>query len=85
MAGVLAAFEAYQRAPETAREWQARVRARLGLEVAEERASGRTQDAIAERLGRTREQVRRYEESYREWTRAHPGEDLRAAGQHEPA
>ena len=76
MAGVLAAFEAYQKSPKVADQWKARVRARLGLEVAQERANGTTQDAIAECLGRTREQVRRYEEAYREWTRAHPGDDL---------
>ena len=80
MAGVLAAFEAYKESPKVADRWKARVRARLGLEVAQERAKGTTQDAIAEQLRRTREQVRRYEEAYREWVRDHPGDDLRSPG-----
>lgn len=80
MAGVLAAFRAYEEsqdeAAEAARAIVDRAEALLGQEIHLERKSGTKQLAIAAKLRRTREQVRRYERTYREWLRDHPGETL---------
>jgi hypothetical protein len=78
MAEVLAAHQAYKRADSEALELRARARARLGLAIVQERDSGTPQETIARRLGRTREQVRRYQQAYAEWLRDHPGESLSA-------
>lgn len=80
MAGVLAAHQAYLDAPDEARELLARRRAQLGLAVARERGQGTSQRAIAERLGRTREQIRRYQQAYDDWQHDHPDEQLEAVG-----
>jgi hypothetical protein len=74
MAEVLAAHQAYKLADDEALELRARARARLGLAIAEERDRGTPQEAIARRLGRTREQVRRYQQAYRDWLRDHDGQ-----------
>lgn len=79
MAEVLEAHKAYLDAPEEARELIARRRAQLGLAVVQERGRGTTQGKIAERLGRTREQVRRYQQAYDDWLRDHPDQPLDAA------
>lgn len=80
MAGVLAAFQAYEKsqdeAADAARAIVDRAEARLGQEIHLERKAGTKQLAIAARLRRTREQVRRYEQAYRDWVRDHPGETL---------
>ena len=76
MAEVLAAHAAYKQADDDALELRARARARLGLAISLERSAGTPQEAIARRLGRTREQVRRYQQAYRDWNRDHPGETL---------
>ena len=76
MAGVLAAHVAYKQADDEALELRARARARLGLAIALERDGGPPQETIARRLGRTREQVRRYQQAYRDWAEKHPGETL---------
>jgi len=76
MPEVLTAHEAYKRADEEALLLRARARARLGLAIARERDKGTPQEKIARRLGRTREQVRRYEVAYREWAEKHPHEPL---------
>ncbi len=76
MAEVLAAHQAYKQADDEALALRARARARLGFAIAQERDQGTPQEAIARRLGRTREQVRRYQQAYRDWLRDHPGEQL---------
>ena len=76
MAEVLAAHAAYKQADDDALELRARARARLGLAIALERGEGTPQETIARRLGRTREQVRRYQQAYKDWLRDHPGEQL---------
>jgi hypothetical protein len=78
MAEVLAAHQAYKKADDEALELRARARARLGLAIVQERDRGTPQETIARRLERTREQVRRYEQAYRDWLRDHPGESLTA-------
>jgi len=76
MPEVLEAHQDYKRADQEALDLRARARARLGLAILRERDSGTPQEAIARRLDRTREQVRRYEQAYRDWLRDHPGESL---------
>ena len=76
MAEVLAAHAAYKQADDDALELRARARARLGLAIALERDEGTPQETIARRLGRTREQVRRYQQAYRDWAEKHPNEQL---------
>ena len=76
MPGVLAAHQEYKRADQEALKLRARARARLGLAILRERDNGTPHEAIARRLERTREQVRRYEQAYRDWLRDHPGEPL---------
>lgn len=76
MPEVLEAHQEYKRADQEALDLRFRARARLGLAILRERDQGTPQEAIARRLGRTREQVRRYEQAYRDWVRDHPGESL---------
>lgn len=78
MAEVLVAHQAYKHADAEALALRARARALLGLAIVQERDRGTPQEAIARRLKRTREQVRRYEQAYRDWLRDHPGESLTA-------
>jgi hypothetical protein len=76
MGEVLEAHRAYKQADEDALVMRARARARLGLSIVQERDSGSTQESIAKRLGVVTEQVRRYQQAYRDWLRDHPGESL---------
>jgi predicted transcriptional regulator len=76
MPEVLEAHQDYKRADQEALELRFRARARLGLAILRERGKGTPQEKIARNLGRTREQVRRYEQAYRDWQRDHPGEPL---------
>jgi predicted transcriptional regulator len=75
MSEVLDAYADYKRADEEALALRFRARARLGRAIAAERDSGTSQEAIARKLGRTREQVRRYEQAYRDWVKEHQGEE----------
>lgn len=76
MPEVLEAHQDYKRADEEALRLRFRARARLGLAIVRERDKGTPQEAIARKLGRTREQVRRYEQAYRDWQREHKNEPL---------
>lgn len=76
MPEVLEAHQEYKRADQEALDLRFRARARLGLAILRERDKGTPQEAIARRLDRTREQVRRYEQAYRDWQRDHPNEAL---------
>lgn len=78
MPEVLEAHQQYKRADEEALRLRFRARARLGLAILHERDKGTPQEAIARRLDRTREQVRRYEQAYRDWQKEHPDEPLEA-------
>jgi hypothetical protein len=73
MPEVLQAHAEYKRADAEALEMRWRARARLGRAIIAERDDGTPQEAIARRLERTREQVRRYEAAYREWLKEHDG------------
>jgi transcriptional regulator with XRE-family HTH domain len=73
-------MEARQRFDNTRAEAAAMVardRARLGLTMirARERA-GESQTTIARQMGIGSQQVRAYEQAYREWAEKHPGESL---------
>ena len=55
-----------------------RARAELGLEIHEARQAGTTQTEILKNMKKSREQVRSFEQAYRDWLRDHPGESLTA-------
>lgn len=78
MPEVLAAHAAYKKADADALAMRARARAQLGLAVEKEYDGGKgsTLEDIGRRLGVVAEQVRRYRQAYRDWTRDHPGESL---------
>jgi hypothetical protein len=76
MPEVLEAHQDYKRADEEALRLRFRARARLGLAILRERDKGTPQEAIARRLDRTREQVRRYEAAARQWAKDYPDEPL---------
>lgn len=77
MPEVLEAFEARKRAESAALEAARQIRwhadAVLGRSILQERDKGTPQGEIARRIGRTREQVRRYQDAYREWLKEHDG------------
>ena len=79
MPEVLEAFAARKRAEaaalEAARQIRHRADAVLGGAILAERAKGTPQGEIARRIERTREQVRRYQDAYREWLREHDGKE----------
>lgn len=74
MPEVMEAHAEYKRADEEALELRWRARARLGRAIVHERDQGTPQEAIARRLERTREQVRRYEQAYRDWLKEYHSE-----------
>lgn len=76
MPEVLEAHRAYKEADAEALRLRFRARAVLGMAVAAERKRGTPQEEIARKLGKTREQVRRYQQAYRDWQRDHPDEPL---------
>lgn len=77
MTRVLEARAAYDQARIDAREVVARHRAALGLEIHLARQSGTSQTAILQKMGKSREQVRAFEQAWRDWQRDHEGEDPR--------
>jgi hypothetical protein len=80
MTQVLEARKAFDDARAEASATIARKRALLGLAMIRAREKGdESQASIARSLGVVTEQVRRYEQAYRDWVRDHPGEDLAAA------
>lgn len=72
MTEVLEARAAYDQARADAREMVDRARARLGLSIAQARASGRSQTEVMKSMNRSREQVRAFEAAYRHWVEKHP-------------
>ena len=79
MPEVLEAFEARKQAEAAAllaaRQIRARADAILGRAILAERDTGTKQEVIARRIGRTREQVRRYQDAYRDWLKEHDGKE----------
>lgn len=75
MPEVVAARDAYKAVEQQIVDLRTRARARLGCASLHERtALGKTQKDVADKLGVTVEQVRRYEATWRSWQREHPGE-----------
>ncbi len=79
MTQVIEARQAFEDARTEASAMVARKRALLGLAMLQAREKGgESQASIARALGVVTEQVRRYEQAYRDWLRDHPGESLTA-------
>lgn len=79
MTQVLEARQAFEDARTEASATIARKRALLGLAMIQAREKGgESQASIARAMGVVTEQVRRYEQAYRDWLRDHPGESLTA-------
>jgi hypothetical protein len=79
MTQVLEARQAFDAARAEATAAIDRKRALLGLAMIQARKNGsESQASIARELGVVTEQVRRYEQAYRDWLRDHPGESLSA-------
>jgi DNA-binding transcriptional regulator YiaG len=79
MTQVLEARQAFDDARAEATATIARKRALLGLAMIRAREQGKeSQASIARQLGVVTEQVRRYEQAYRDWLRDHPDESLTA-------
>lgn len=76
MTEVLEARKAYDQARIDARLMVARARARLGLSIAQARDSGVSQSAVMVSMGKSREQVRAFEQAYKDWQRDHKSEPL---------
>lgn len=76
MTEVREARAAYDKARADARALVDRARAELGKAIAEARENGTRQTDILKDMGRSREQVRTFEQAYRDWLRDHPGESL---------
>lgn len=77
MTQVLEARQAFDDARTEASATIARKRALLGLAMIQAREKGgESQASIARAMGVVTEQVRRYEQAYRDWLRDHPGESL---------
>lgn len=77
MTEVLEARQAFDDARTEASAKVARKRALLGLAMIRARETRQeSQASIARALGIVTEQVRRYEQAYRDWLRDHPGETL---------
>jgi hypothetical protein len=76
MTQVLEARQAFDNARAEASATIARKRALLGRAMIAARENGESQASIARELGVVTEQVRRYEQAYRDWCRDHPGESL---------
>ena len=77
MTRVLEARAAYDQARIDARELVARHRAVLGLEIHLARKGGTSQTEILQKMGKSREQVRAFEQAWRDWQRDHGDEDPR--------
>lgn len=77
MPEVVAAYAAYKQTDKDVLLTKFRARAQLGRTVYQERKkAGHTQDQVAETLGVVTNQVRRYEQAYRQWCEKHPNEPL---------
>jgi len=77
MTEVLEARRAFDSARAEASATVARKRAQLGLAMIEAREKGgESQATIARKMGIGTQQVRAYEQAYRDWLRDHPGEPL---------
>lgn len=78
MTQVLEAHSALDEARKQAKDLLDRKRALLGLAMIRAREEGReSQSTIGARFGwRGTQQVRAYEQAYRDWVREHPGESL---------
>lgn len=82
MTEVLEARKAYDDARDEARAIVDRARARLGMSIVQSREKAKvnggpgSQSDVMEWLDRSREQVRAFEQAYRDWLRDHPGEPL---------
>jgi len=74
MPDVVQAHADYKQADEEALKIRWRARARLGRAILAERDRGTRQEEIARKLERTREQVRRYEQAYRDWRKEYQAE-----------
>jgi hypothetical protein len=79
MTQVLEARRAFDEAREQAKAMVARKRALLGLAMIRARENGtESQTTIAAKMAVGPQQVRAYEQAYRDWVRDHPGEELTA-------
>lgn len=77
MTQVLEARQAFDAARAEAKAMVDRKRAQLGLAMIRARESRQeSQATIARKMGVGTQQVRAYEEAYREWAEAHPDEPL---------
>ena len=76
MTEVREARAAYDQARRDAKALVDRKRALLGLAIARARDAGTSQTAILTDMKRSREQIRSFEQAYRDWLRDHPGEPL---------
>ena len=77
MTQVLEARRAFDEARAAASAMVARKRALLGLAMIRARESGtESQATIARKMGVGTQQIRAYEQAYRDWLRDHPGELL---------
>lgn len=77
MTQVLEARRAFDEARAEASAMVARKRALLGLAMIRARESGReSQATIAREMKVGTQQIRAYEQAYRDWLRDHPGESL---------
>jgi hypothetical protein len=78
MSDVMEARSELDAAREQAKELVDRKRAKFGLALIRARESGKeSQSTIGTKLGwRGTQQVRSYEQAYRDWLRDHPGETL---------
>jgi hypothetical protein len=77
MTQVLEARRAFDEARAQATAMVARKRALLGLAMIRARENGReSQATIARQMGVGTQQIRAYEQAYRDWQREHPDEEL---------
>jgi hypothetical protein len=77
MGQILEARGAFEQAKIDAKALVDRKRAQLGLTMIRAREGGtESQATIASKMGVGPQQVRAYEQAYREWLRDHPGESL---------
>jgi hypothetical protein len=77
MTDVLEARREFDDARVAAAAMVARKRAQLGLAMIRAREGGReSQSTIAKAMGVGPQQVRAYEQAYRDWAEDHPGETL---------
>jgi hypothetical protein len=76
MTAVLEARSAYDQARKDAKALVDLARARLGREIHDARQAGTTQTEILKGMKKSREQVRSFEQAYRDWLRDHPGDSL---------